>query len=84
MLSHFSCVQLCAILWTVACQAPLSMQILQARILEWVPCPPPWDLPNTRIEPVSLMSPGIRSSSARTWQAGSLPLAPLGKPVGYI
>ena len=22
--------------WTVACQAPLSMQILQARILEWV------------------------------------------------
>ena len=25
MLSHFSCVQLFAILWTVACQAPLSM-----------------------------------------------------------
>ena len=25
MLSHFSCIQLCAILWTVACQAPLSM-----------------------------------------------------------
>ena len=23
-------------LWTVACQAPLSMEILQARILEWV------------------------------------------------
>ena len=22
--------------WTVACQAPLSMRILQARILEWV------------------------------------------------
>jgi len=22
--------------WTVACQAPLSMGILQARILEWV------------------------------------------------
>ena len=25
MLSHFSCVQLFVTLWTVACQAPLSM-----------------------------------------------------------
>ena len=25
--------------WTVACQAPLSMGILQARILEWVAVP---------------------------------------------
>ena len=25
-----------ATLWTVACQVPLSMGILQARILEWV------------------------------------------------
>ena len=31
-----SCVQLFATLWTEACQAPLSMGILQARILEWV------------------------------------------------
>ena len=26
----------CVAPWTVACQAPLSMGILQARILEWV------------------------------------------------
>ena len=39
MLSHFSCVQLFATLWTVAHQAPLSMGILQARILEWVAVP---------------------------------------------
>ena len=32
----FSYVQLFATSWTVACQAPLSMGILQARILEWV------------------------------------------------
>ena len=32
MLSCFSCVRLCATLWTVAPQAPLSMGILQARI----------------------------------------------------
>ena len=29
-------VQLCATLWTMAHQAPLSMEILQTRILEWV------------------------------------------------
>ena len=37
ILSRFSRVQLFAILWTVAHQAPLSMRFfLQARILEWV------------------------------------------------
>ena len=39
MLSHFSRVQLFATLWTVACQAPLSTGILQARILECVATP---------------------------------------------
>ena len=46
MLYYFSAVclvtQLCPTLcdpWTVAHQAPLSMGILQARILEWVPMP---------------------------------------------
>ena len=38
-------------LWTVACQAPLSMGILQARILEWVAMPSSKDLPNPRIKP---------------------------------
>ena len=31
--------------WTVACQAPLSMGIFQARMLEWLPFPPPGELP---------------------------------------
>ena len=35
----FSCVQLFVTPWPVACQAPLSMGILQARILEWVAIP---------------------------------------------
>ena len=39
VLSHFSHVQLFVTLWTMACQAPLSMGILQARILEWVAMP---------------------------------------------
>ena len=36
VLSHFSHVRLFATLWTVAHQAPLSMGILQERILDWV------------------------------------------------
>jgi len=35
MLSHLSHVWLFATQWTVARQAPLSMGILQARVLEW-------------------------------------------------
>ena len=35
----FSHVPLFATSWTVACQAPLSLGILQARILEWVAMP---------------------------------------------
>ena len=36
---HFSHVQWFVTLWTVACQAPLSSDTLQARILEWVVMP---------------------------------------------
>ena len=39
VISHFSRVQLFATPWTVACQAPLSMGILQARILGWLAMP---------------------------------------------
>ena len=39
VLCCFSQVQLFAALWTVAHQAPLSIGILQARILEWVVMP---------------------------------------------
>ena len=58
-------VQLFATPWTVACQAPLSKGILQARIMEWVPTPggvgsPPGDLPNPGIK---LMSPALQVDS---------------------
>ena len=42
--------------WTVACQAPLSMGILQARILEWVAISFSRDLPDTGIQ---LASPAL-------------------------
>ena len=37
--------------WTVACQAPLSLEILQARILEWVAMPSSRRFSNPQIEP---------------------------------
>ena len=67
-----SYVQLFVTPCTVACQASLSMGILQARILEGLPCPPPGDLPNPGIEPRS-----------PTLQVNSLPTEPPGKP-SYI
>ena len=33
--------------------------IFQARILEWLPFPPPVDLPDSGIKPPSLMSPEL-------------------------
>ena len=39
VLSRFGHVQLFVTPWTVALQAPLSMGILQARILEWIAMP---------------------------------------------
>ena len=39
VLSCFSCVWLFVTWWTTVCQAPLSMGILQAEILEWVATP---------------------------------------------
>ena len=62
-----SCVRLFSIPWTVACQAPLSMGILQARILEWVAIL--GDLPNPGIEPGS---PALQADSLLSEPTGKL------------
>ena len=72
MLSCFSHVWLFMMLWTVAHQAPLSMEFSRQEYWSGLPCPPPEDLPNPGIEPISLASPAL--------QAGSLPSEPPGKP----
>ena len=44
--------------------------ILQARILEWVACPPPGDLPNPGIKPESPMSSALAAeffTASATW-----------------
>ena len=56
----------------VACQAPLSMGILQARILEWVAVLPLGNLANPGPEPTSLTSPALAGrffTTSATWEA---------------
>ena len=53
----FSCVQLFAILWTAAHQAPLSMGFSRQEYWSGLPCPPSGDLPDPGIESMSLVSP---------------------------
>ena len=57
-LSH---VQLCAIPWTVARQAPLPMGFCRQEYWSGLPCPPPGDLPDPGIEPGS---PTLQADSA--------------------
>ena len=52
-------VQLFATLWTVACQALLSREFSRQEYWSGLPFPPPWGLPNPRIEPTSLASPAL-------------------------
>ena len=59
VLSHFSCVQPFVTLWTVACQAPLSMEFSRQKYWSGLPCPPPGDLPDPGIEPGPLVSPAV-------------------------
>ena len=59
-------------LGTVARQATLSIEILQARVLDWLPLPTLGDLPDPGIEPTSLMSPALAGrffTTSTTWEA---------------
>ena len=46
---------------------------IQARILEWVPFPPPGDLPKPGMEPVSLVLPALASGFFTTEALGKPP-----------
>ena len=73
MLSHFSCAQLFVILWTVACQALLSMGFSRQEYWSGLPCPLPGDLPN----------PGVKSGHPAL-QAASLPSEPQGNMYTHV
>ena len=50
-------------LWTVACQAPLSVQFSRQEPWSGLPCPPPGDLSNPGIESVSPAAPDLQADS---------------------
>ena len=71
MLSCLSRVQLCATLWIVANQAPLSMGFSRQQSWSGLPCPPPGDLPDPGIERASIMSPALAGGffiTRTTWE----------------
>ena len=45
--------------WTIACQAPLSMEFSKQECWSRLPFPTREGLPNPRIEPASLTSPAL-------------------------
>ena len=65
-------VRLPATPWTVAHQAPLSMGFSRQEYWSGLPRPPPWDLPDPGIEPLSLASPALAGMfliTSATWEA---------------
>ena len=73
MLSCFSRVRLCATLWTVALQAPLSMGFSKHEYWCGLPFPPPGDLPDPGIKPESLMSPALAGGFITTSSMWEVP-----------
>ena len=76
MLSCFSHIQLCVTPWTVAHQASLSVGFSRQEHWSGVPCPPPEDLPDPGIEPLSLTSPALAGrffTTSTTWEGHSVP-----------
>ena len=69
-----SYIRLCATPWTVAHQAPLSMEFSRQEYWSGLPCPPPRDLPNSGIEPMSLASPALAGGFLTTEQPRKLSL----------
>ena len=76
MLSRFSRVQLFVTLWTLARQAPLSVEFYRQGYWSGLPCPPPGDLPDPRIEATFPV--------AHALQVNSLLLGHLGSPGEWL
>ena len=65
-----SCVQLFVTLWTIACQAPLSIGFSSQEYWSGLPFLPPGDLPDPGIEPMSLVSPALAGGFFTTLPPG--------------
>ena len=70
-LLSLSCVQLFVAPWTIAHQAPLSMGFSRQEYWSGSPRPPPGDLLDPGIEPLSLISPALAGgffTTGATWE----------------
>ena len=72
VLSHFSCIRLFATPWTIARQAPLSMEFPGREYWSGLSCAPPGDLPNPGIESSSPVSPALQADSLLLSHQGSI------------
>ena len=73
--SCFSCIQLFVTLWSVACQAPLSMGFSKQEYWSGLPCLLPGDLPTQGLKLFLFMPPAL--------QAILYPMSHLGSPDMY-
>ena len=77
--THTKSLQLCLTVCDPMDYSPSGFSvhgILYARILEWMPCPPPGDLPDSGITPTSLISPVLAGgffTTSTTWEAPVIP-----------
>ena len=71
-MSAQSQIWLCATLWTVACQAPLSMAFSRLEYWSGLPFSPPGNLPDPGVEPVSLASPALAGRFLYHWATWAL------------
>ena len=72
VLSCSSRVWLCATLWTITCQVPLSMGFSRQEYWSELLFPPPGDLYNSGIKPMSLTSPALAGrffTISTTWES---------------
>ena len=73
-LSRFSRVRLFVTLWTVACQAPLSIGFSRQEHWSGLPCSPPGGLSDPGIESTSLGSPALAGGFFTTLATSKAPL----------
>ena len=61
--------------WTITHHTPLSMGFSRQVYWSRLPCPPPGDLPNSEIEPESLVSPELTGgffTASAAWETTQL------------
>ena len=71
VLSH-SVVSDSAIIWTIACQSPVSMGFFRQEYCSGLPFPPPGDLLDPGIKPMSHVSPVLQADSLMAASSGKV------------